>query len=404
MDLGAVLKKAWDIYIKNFVAVFVGFLIVSLICTLPVYLLGLLLGLILPFALPVILLLLGVAVVVIAGPLAAGLVTVVLAAIRGEKTDFGKLFAQFGRLGQTFVLMIILAVASGILALVNGIPVLGSIMFSGLSMIIVAVGLIALAGLVDRGMGPVAALQSAVRYLTSRPLVLLAAAGFGAAYGVLMLIPGLWSLMGLVMLFAVPLFIVFVLNSVEETGAVAGEYTPPKQIVQIVGLSLAGLIVLGAILSAVGVGGARLGFGGLSLLGRGGFGVSAPSLFSRSNDFTLTGKDEHGKSVKVQIGVGLPREFPKDVPIYPKSEVALSSVTPEGTNATFNAKATLQNVFDFYERELPRTGWTVTEKASFGMTIISATKDTRELSVGLMGGSEDKETIITLTVTPKKND
>lgn len=404
MDLGAMLKKAWDIYIKNFVAVFVGFLIVSLICTLPVYLLGLLLGLILPFALPVILLLLGVAVVVIAGPLAAGLVTVVLAAIRGEKTDFGKLFAQFGRLGQTFVLMIILAVASGILALVNGIPVLGSIIFSGLSMIIVAVGLIALAGLVDRGMGPVAALQSAVRYLTSRPFVLLAAAGFGAAYGVLMLIPGLWSLMGLVMLFAVPLFIVFVLNSVEETGAVAGEYAPPKQIVQIVGLSLAGLIVLGAILSAVGVGGARLGLGGLGLLGRGGFRTSAPSLFNRSSDFTLTGKDENGKSVKVQIGVGLPREFPKDVPIYPKSEVALSSVTPEGTNATFNAKATLQNVFDFYERELPRTGWTVTEKASFGMTIISATKDTRELSVGLMGGSEDKETIITLTVTPKKND
>lgn len=404
MDLGAMLNKAWDIYLKNFVMVFVGFLIVSLVCTLPVYLIGFLLGLILPFAWPLIFLLLAVAVVVLAGPLAAGYITVVLAAMRGEKADFGKLFAQFGRLGQTLVLMIILAVASGILALVNGVPVLGSIIFSGLSMVVAAIGLIALAGLVDREMGPVAALKSAVRYLTSRPLVLLAAAGFGAAYGVLMFVPVLWSIAGLVMLFAVPLFIVFVLNCVEETGAVAGEYAPPKQMVQIVGLSLAGLIVLGAILSAVGVGGARLGLGGLGFLGRGGFRASGPSLFNRSSDFTLTGKDANGKSVKVQIGVGLPREFPKDVPIYPKSEVALSSVTSEGTNATFNAKATLQSVFDFYEKELPRSGWTVTEKSSFGMTIIAATKDTRELSVGLMGGTEDKETIITLTVTPKKND
>lgn len=133
--------------------------------------------------------------------------------------------------------------------------------------------------------------------------------------------------------------------------------------------------------------------------------VDISGLDAEKGEMTITGKDGE----KVTIGGGLPKDMPKDIPVYPGSEVkgSLSGFSNKedssGVYLTLATKDSFDKVVAYYKAELPKQGWTVentldsAETAMLavkksdnrsGAFTISNVKDENMTTIGIMVGTD----------------
>jgi hypothetical protein len=121
--------------------------------------------------------------------------------------------------------------------------------------------------------------------------------------------------------------------------------------------------------------------------------------------------DEKGGSVEISSEDGkqtfstnsdLPDNYPSDIPIYPNSTVT-SSVTngEEGSLVTWQSSDSLEDVSNYFEKELANQGWSKTEGETsfFGQGIGHAEKSGRTLFYVITTTTEDGKQMTSIAVT-----
>ncbi|MDH3214021.1 MAG: hypothetical protein OEM05_16200, partial [Myxococcales bacterium] len=93
--------------------------------------------------------------------------------------------------------------------------------------------------------------------------------------------------------------------------------------------------------------------------------------------------------------VELPKDFPKDVPVYPSATILTSMTSPEGIMVASRSTADAAEVVAFYKKTLVGEGWTVEGEMNMGpQHIISFAKGDRQVTV--TAASDEGETQISL--------
>jgi uncharacterized protein (DUF2344 family) len=122
--------------------------------------------------------------------------------------------------------------------------------------------------------------------------------------------------------------------------------------------------------------------------------------------------DFDGETMQIETDEGsmeigsqtLPDAWPLDVPVYPDATIMASYTTnmQEEQAATMLNLATKDAptaVQAFYDRELKANSWLIESQGSFGtMTMISAKKESRSLTLQIMVNEEEGKTMVTLAV------
>jgi len=114
------------------------------------------------------------------------------------------------------------------------------------------------------------------------------------------------------------------------------------------------------------------------------------------DDQTVTFSADGEKfEMKTGEGVELPKDFPKDVLIYPGATLLTSMTSAEGVMVSSQSTADATEVVAFYREKMAGEGWTVEAEMNMGpQRIISFAKGDRQLTV--TAASEGDETIISL--------
>jgi len=121
-------------------------------------------------------------------------------------------------------------------------------------------------------------------------------------------------------------------------------------------------------------------------------------------DVEITMHGKKGETVRVaggEGGVALPEGFPKDVPIYPGAKVAASVKSQDGMHVTLQTSDAAGKVSAFYKEQMKANGWEM--KTTMDMpqgTMLAGEKGGQSLNAMVL--SDDKATIVTLTVTKEK--
>ncbi|HRH94030.1 MAG TPA: hypothetical protein PKV72_05885 [Candidatus Peribacteria bacterium] len=116
-------------------------------------------------------------------------------------------------------------------------------------------------------------------------------------------------------------------------------------------------------------------------------------------DGTMQVKTDEGTFA---TGQTMPKDWPADAPVYPKSEVQYSASMNKNNGSTGYALVLMSTddvdtVASYYADELKKQGWTISANSQIASsTMIAATKDTRTMSAMIAGG--DGRTTITLGV------
>lgn len=358
MDLKALIKTSWDTYLRNFLLIFGGFVVAAL------------LG--------------GVTIGILMGPMMAGFVALCTRIFKGEKPDFAIIFSKMSTFMPTLLVVVICAVVLLLLSLINFIPVLGWLIYSALSSVIAALLLLGIAAITEHGYTVMSAFQFGIRYLLSRPRLLLGIAIFGAATGLLsILIPIIFSL---VTFFISPFFALFVVLCLYETGLTVGSYHPDIRFIKYGGLALLGLMLLGLIFWAV-FGWRTPVIGGGSFWGIGNIGGISRSSPIKLKDSGFTVTDEEGNKIKSGVNLSLPKGFPKDVPILNKASIYATQDSEDGTiTVNYMVEQSVTEVLNYYKKELPRKGWSISDEESvFIFSTLSAQKGNKLLQVSVLG-------------------
>lgn len=100
-----------------------------------------------------------------------------------------------------------------------------------------------------------------------------------------------------------------------------------------------------------------------------------------NSDGSITYSNDEGTAT---IGASsLPDNWPSDAPSYPNSKIVYSgSSNPqtgaEGAAVSFTTSDSINDVVEFYKRELASNGWSIESTANVGTnTVLTAKKDTR---------------------------
>lgn len=108
-----------------------------------------------------------------------------------------------------------------------------------------------------------------------------------------------------------------------------------------------------------------------------------------------------GPSVVIGKGAKVPDDFPKDIPVYPGSEIQMSSADP--ANHSFVVQATTADPIDkvggFYQKEMKAQGWTeaqvVSQTGEVAMQMLSYEK--ADASAVIMVTVMDGKTSLSIT-------
>ncbi|MGE5528924.1 MAG: hypothetical protein ACM3X6_07265 [Patescibacteria group bacterium] len=429
MDIGKGLSRSFDAYIKNFVPLLLASLVVVLIAVVAAAVLGPVLGLVLGWAGRVgwllISLLLGAAVALVASPFAGGFIALAFKALRGQKGEFTEVFGHFGKALPVAIILVGAALLSFVVSVIGGIPVLGYLLtavFGLASPALVFVFGLALAAVVDKGTNPLDALRQAVGHFLKEPLMcwlyglifcIVAGIGLGLGFAIAAGLGGLFWLLYIILalLLAVPLAAltlpVMALGLAaaheEAAGREPAQLKLDRQAVQIAGLVLAGLLVVGLVCNLAGWGfgwGWGWGLGGGRFLSRSFLGSAfgrglGVSVKERGGKFTI-----RGKGGSLTVGAGLPSNFPKDIPIYPRAKVEGTLATEDGSMTTFASKDAPDKIFVYYQEELEGRGWTIETLDLGEVKSIGCQKGEREGSVSIT--KTDEGSTIMISIGKKK--
>lgn len=124
---------------------------------------------------------------------------------------------------------------------------------------------------------------------------------------------------------------------------------------------------------------------------------------TKNLDGTTTVKSDYGTMTTANT---MPANWPSDAPTYKNATITSSMVIDptysgtSGSTLTFTTSDTPQTVVDFYKTQLAAEGWTVMGNGSTmgAMTVLSARKDSRMLSLGVTNGSKVNVTVSITTI------
>ncbi len=142
MDIGKNLQLSIDVYLKNFVVLFVASLLTGILSC--------------------------VTFLILAGPLSAGLFVILRKVLRGEPAEIGEIFNHFDKFGVTFVFTLLIVIITIVAGIITIIPFLGK-----LALLIVVYPLLTFAyfigiGLiVEQNQQPTVMLANIVSYITA---------------------------------------------------------------------------------------------------------------------------------------------------------------------------------------------------------------------------------------------
>lgn len=119
-------------------------------------------------------------------------------------------------------------------------------------------------------------------------------------------------------------------------------------------------------------------------------------------EVTITGAD--GETMQYSTGekgAALPKDFPKDVPVYSGGVIMQNMTMPNGILVMIKSGDATDKIKEFYENSLKDQGWVneTSMESPQGSTLIYK-KDDRTLSVIIATGDE---TMIHLTISKEKN-
>ena len=101
-------------------------------------------------------------------------------------------------------------------------------------------------------------------------------------------------------------------------------------------------------------------------------------------------------------GIGLPDEFPKDVPILKNATLKATVSQGDRMIVQLHTTSSIREAENFYLTTLRKEGWTVAEPSNSGdMTVVSAKKGNTLCSVTISG--EGKGTLIRLAISPARS-
>jgi len=345
LNILANLKKGFALYGKNFFPVFFATLNTAVLS-------GITFGL-------------------LAGPVLGGLFVFVHKIMEGEKAELKEIFSRFDKFLPTLVVILITGLAWFIISIIGAVPVIGKLFRLAAGSLLALVSFMAIAFVVDKGLSPVDALKRSLQSFLTEPLTVWI---YSLAIFIISWMGTLFFIFPVV--FTLPFGIIGATLAYRELSsrepAALNLKNLNKKTRWTVILSLAGLLLLGLIFS---VGGSFLGSGQSrtrsSLTGK-----ILSTVTGRKVDI---GKDGGSFSIGgVTFGTKIPKDFPKDVPVYANAEIVSFLGGAEGKeyNATalFSTQHPDVKVVEFYEKNLQSKGWEIETSYLGEMAIITFKK------------------------------
>ncbi len=364
MNIGKNIQQSFDLYLKNFMTLFLACLIAGVLAVIT-------LG-------------------ILAGPLAGGLLTLGLKLSRGEKGQFNEIFAHFNQLIPTLLVTLMLWAAMLITWVIAAIPAVGWIVNLIAGPALGLLYFLSIGFVVDQKMKPLEAFRRSIDCCTTEPLLLwLYALLIGILGGVGAVILGIGVI--LTMPFGVGgLTLAYQQLSTKEVVP----FKPEKKMLQIAGIVAGVLFVAGLAFSVFGFGRHASRNAGMGL---------ASKIISGATGRKVTVKDR-GARIQIgnmSVGAGLPDNFPKDVPVYPRAVaegyIGGKNDSLSGSTATFTSKDPVREIFDYYVENLETRGWMVKTSEIGDLKMINFQKDSRQGGVTLTPGDSGTSILIGIT-------
>lgn len=327
---------------------------------------------------------------ILAGPMIGGILVLGIKLNRGEKGELTEIFSHFDQFFPTLVATLLLWGAGLVFNIIGIIPVIGWIINLAVSPALTIVYFLAIGFIVDQKMQPIEAIKRSIDCFTAEPVqlwlyssVMMILSGIGSIIlfvGVILTIP--LGMMGM--------SIIYQQLSLKETPL----FKLDKQIVRTAGISLAALLVIGAVCMTFGLGRKAARNRGDGLASKILSGVTGEKI-------EINQKSSKFKIGNLSFGSGLPENFPKDIPIYPDSEVGgfISGKNDElsGSTTTLTSKDSASEIYNYYITNLEDKGWIVTPNELGEMKLVNFQKDTRSGVITINPGESQCDILIGIT-------
>jgi len=367
MDIWANLKKVLESYSKNFAPVFLATLMTAVLS-------GITFGL-------------------LAGPLLGGLYIFLRKTMEGERVELKEIFNRFDKFFPTLVIVLITFLAGFIISIIRAIPLIGLLISFAASSLLALVSFMAIAFVVEKDLSPVDAIKRSLQSFLTEPLMVWL---YSLAVFIISCIGALFFVFPVV--FTMPIGVLGATLAYKELSsrepAALNLENLNKKTRQTVIFSLIGLLLLGLIFSVSGFfRGSRSSRAGSSLTGK-----LLSVVTGRKVDI---GKDGGSFSIGgVTLGNKIPKDFPKNVPVYTKAEVV--SFIGGAKDKKYEATAMLSTtdpdskVVEFYEKNLRSKGWEM-ETSYLGKMVIITFKKANGWNGSVTVIPDENETAISLT-------
>jgi hypothetical protein len=362
MEIGNNIQKGFNLYLKNFGVLFLACLITGIIAA--------------------------VTFGILAGPLVGGAMVLCLKLLRGEKGELNEIFAHFDQFVPTLLAILMLWIAWLIVWVIGMIPFIGWIINIVVGPAIGLLYFLTIGFVVDQKMKPWEAFRRSIDCCATEPLLLWIyallcgiLAGIGAiifGIGIILTLP--FGIVGFT--------IAYQQLSVKETAP----FKPEKQVLQIAGITLGVLFIGGLVCLTFGFGRNSLSNPGTRI---------AAKIISKATGQKVQIKGKNYKFGNLNVGVGLPDNFPSDIPVYPNTEgigyLAGKNGALSGSTITFSSKDNAQNIFDFYVAKLKDQSWEVKTSELGDMKMIDFQKGNRKAGVTINPTGSKTDILIGIT-------
>ena len=339
MDIGKNLQRSFDVYFKNFGTFFLACLVAGVLST--------------------------VTFGILAGPLCAGLMLLGAKLIREEKADWKEIFHHFNLFLPTLILVIMLWAALFMTMLIALVPLIGWIISMAAGPALTLIFMLAVGLVADQKLQPLEAVKQSISYFLSNPLMLWI---YSLVIGI---IAGIGALLFIVpVVLSMPIGVVGMSLAYQELSTTApGPLKIAKRPLRIALITLGVLAVIGVICFTFGFGQIPFKNPSASL---------AEKMLGAATGEKVQVEKDRVQIGGVKVGAGLPQDFPKDFPLYPKAKITGhlggSNGEENGTVVTLTSDDSAAQIMDYYVSNLQSRGWSVTTSELGEMKMVSFEK------------------------------